>query len=108
MKARDIRDMVHFSDEGPVHRTLFDTDHLWSEILCLDGSQGVGPIGDATSDALVAVLAGEIAAQIDKGRTRMGQWDSILVPAGAQLTMRNASEEPAVVLVVVAPPPAAG
>jgi hypothetical protein len=31
----------------------------------------------------------------------------VTVPAGAALTLRNASEEPGVVLLVLAPPPAA-
>ncbi len=36
----------------------------------------------------------------------MRQWESALVPAGEELTLRNASEEPSVVLLVLAPPPA--
>jgi mannose-6-phosphate isomerase-like protein (cupin superfamily) len=51
------------------------------------------------------VLAGTVATQVGKGRARMGQWESVLVPAGQELTVRNASEEPAVVLLVAAPPP---
>ena len=48
----------------------------------------------------------KIAAQIGKARARMQQWESALVPAGEELTLRNASEEPSVVLLVLAPPPA--
>jgi hypothetical protein len=36
----------------------------------------------------------------------MKQWESVLVPAGAELTIHNASEEPSVVLLVLSPPPA--
>jgi mannose-6-phosphate isomerase-like protein (cupin superfamily) len=43
---------------------------------------------------------------VGKGRTRMSQWHAVLVPAGTELTIRNASEEPAVVQVTTAPPPA--
>jgi hypothetical protein len=35
----------------------------------------------------------------------MKQWDSLLVPAGSELTLKNASPDPAVVLLVAAPPP---
>ena len=63
-------------------------------------------MSDASSDGLVVVLAGEIATQIGKARTRMQQWESALVRAGEELTFRNASEEPSVVLLVLAPPPA--
>jgi hypothetical protein len=38
----------------------------------------------------------------------MKQWEAVEVPAGLELTVRNASEEPSVVLLVVAPPPATG
>ena len=106
MKTRDIRDLIWFADEAARHETLFESDRIWSQILCLQGSQGLGPMVDPGSDAVVAVLAGEVAAQIGKGRARMGQWESVLVPHGEELTIRNASEEPSVVLLVVAPPPA--
>ena len=35
----------------------------------------------------------------------MKQWESVLVPGGQDLTLRNASAEPGVVLLVTAPPP---
>lgn len=105
MKTRDLRDLVHFSDDEALHHALFETEHLWSEVLCLQGAQGVGPMSDPRSDALVAVLSGEVAAQVNKGRARMKQWESVVVPAGSELTIRNASEEPSVVLLVLSPPP---
>jgi mannose-6-phosphate isomerase-like protein (cupin superfamily) len=106
METRDIRDLVHFSDDEARHDTLFESEHLWSEVVCLQGAQGLGPLADATSDGLLAVLSGEIAVQIGKGRARMKQWESVLVPAGSQLTIRNASPDPTVLLLVTAPPPA--
>jgi glyoxylate utilization-related uncharacterized protein len=106
MKARDIRDLVHFSDDEARHETLFESEHLWSEVICIQGNQGLGPMSDAGSDAVLAVLSGEVSAQVGKDRSRMKQWDSVLVPAGAELTLRNASADPAVLLLVTAPPPA--
>ena len=105
MKTLDIRDLVHFSDDEPRRQTLVEGERLWSEIVCLQQAQGVGPIRDDESDGILVVLAGEVAAQVGKGRARMKQWEAVDVPAGLELTIRNASEEPAVVLVVVAPPP---
>ena len=106
MKTRDIRDLVHFDDDEPRQETLSETDHLWTRVVCLQNNQTVGPMGDATSDAFLTVLAGEVAAQVDKGRARLKQWESATVLAGSELTLRNASEEPSVVLLVLAPPPA--
>lgn len=105
MKALDIRDLVHFSDDEPRRRTLAEGERLWSEVVCLQGPQSVGPLRDDRADGLLVVLAGQVAAQVGKGRARMAQWQSLLVPAGEELTVRNASEEPAVLLLVVAPPP---
>jgi glyoxylate utilization-related uncharacterized protein len=106
VKTSDIRDLVRFSDEEPLRRTLVEAEHLWSEIICLQGAQGVGPVRDDGADGIVVVLAGEVATQVGRGRARMKQWETVPVPAGLELTMRNASDEPAVVLLVVAPPPA--
>lgn len=106
MKTLDIRDLVQFSDDEPRRRTLTEGERLWSEIICLQGSQSVGPIRDDGADGVLVVLAGEVATQVGKGRARMKQWETVEVPAGLELTVRNASEEPAVVLLVVAPPPA--
>jgi glyoxylate utilization-related uncharacterized protein len=106
MKPRDIRDLVWFADDEARHETLFESTHLWSQVVCLQGAQSIGPMTDVDADAIVTVLAGEVAAQIGKARARMGQWGSALVEHGEELTLRNASEEPAVVLLVLAPPPA--
>jgi quercetin dioxygenase-like cupin family protein len=105
MKTLDIRDLVHFSDDEPRRRTLIDGERLWSEVVCLQGAQGIGPLRDEDSDGMLLVLSGRVATQVGKGRARMSQWDTVVVPAGEELTVRNASEEPAVVLLVVAPPP---
>jgi glyoxylate utilization-related uncharacterized protein len=108
MKTRDIRDLVHFVDDGPRTEVLYETEHLWSQVVCLQGSQTHGPVVDGRADAFAAVLSGEVAAQVGTGRARMAQWEALVVPAGEALTLRNASPEPAVVLLVVAPPPADG
>ena len=107
MKTLDIRDLVAFSDDEPRRRTLVDSERLWSEVICLQGSQGVGPLRDDGADGVVVVLAGEVATQVGKGRARMKQWEAVDVPAGLELTVRNASDEPSVVLLMVAPPPQA-
>ena len=105
VKTRNLTDLVHFSEEDVRREVLFDTEQLFSQVVCLQGNQMLGPLSDAGSEAIVTVLTGEVAAQVGKGRARMKQWESALVPAGADLTIRNASPEPAVVLLVIAPPP---
>lgn len=106
MKTKDIRDLVWFAEDEPRHETLFESEHLWAQVICLQHAQGVGPMSDERSDAIVTVLAGEVAAQAGRSRSRMGQWEALLVPAGTELTLKNASSEPTVVLLTLAPPPA--
>jgi glyoxylate utilization-related uncharacterized protein len=105
MRTRTLTDLVHFTEETPRTEVLFESRKLWSQVICLQGPQGVGPISDEDADGLLFVLSGEIAAQIGKARARLKQWGAAPIPAGDALTLRNASPEPAVVLLVLAPPP---
>jgi len=106
LKTRRVTDLVQFNDEAARTEVLFETERVFSQVVCLQGSQGLGPVSDDQAEGLVVVLAGEVAAQIGKGRARMQQWESALVPPGDELMLRNASAEPSVVLLVLAPPPA--
>lgn len=105
MRTRNLKDLVHFSEAGPRHETLYESDHIWSEVVCLERNQELGPISDADSDAICTVVAGEVAVQVGRGRARLQQWGSVLVPAGSALVVKNASMDPAVILLVAAPPP---
>lgn len=105
MKTRNVTDLIYFDEEAARTEVLHETDQLFSQVICLQESQGVGPMQDATSDGLIVVLSGEVAVQIGRNRARMKQWASATVPAGDELTIRNASAEPSVVLLVLAPPP---
>ena len=105
MKPKDVRDLVFFADDEARHETLLESDKIWSQVLCLQKNQSLGPMGDPGADALCLVLAGQVAVQVGKNRARMGQWQALTVPAGQDLILKNASEEPSVVLLVTAPPP---
>jgi quercetin dioxygenase-like cupin family protein len=104
MKTRSLTDLVRFGDDTRVE-VLAETERLFSQVVCLQGSQTFGPVADPSCDALVTVLAGEVAAQVGRGRARMKQWESVVAEAGHELTVTNASDEPSVVLLVLAPPP---
>ena len=105
MEARDLRDLVRFDEEGPRHEALFETDHLWSEVVNLDRNQSLGTIRDVDSDAIVLVVTGKVVVQVDRRRKRLEQWGAALVPAGSELYVTNAAADPAVILLVAAPPP---
>jgi glyoxylate utilization-related uncharacterized protein len=105
METRKVTDLVHFGDERARTEVLVETPKLWSQVICLRDAQDHGPVSDAVADGLLVVLAGEIAAQVGQARARMKQWESVVVPAGDELTVRNASDEPSVLLLVLSPPP---
>jgi glyoxylate utilization-related uncharacterized protein len=105
MKTRRVTDLVHFDDDQARTDVLYETERLFTQVVCVQGSQAIGPMSDQEAEGLVVVLAGEVAAQVGKARARMNQWESVLVPPGEALTLRNASAEPSVVLLVLAPPP---
>ena len=107
MEARDLRDSVRFDPEVVTHETLIETERLWSEVACLDHNQTLGPISDDDSDALFTIVAGEAVFVVGRDRQRLKQWRTVLVPAGVEVTVTNASAEPLVLMVVAAPPPSA-
>ena len=97
---------MEFSEQAPIHRAVFESMQLWSELLCLDRAHGYGPISDPRADGIFTVVAGEVSIQVGAKRKRLRQWGAAFAPAGSDVTVVNASSEPAVVLIVTAPPPA--
>lgn len=108
MKTRDVRDLVRFDEHEARHEILYETDRLFGQVICLQQSQSLGPVGDPQADAVCLIIAGEVSVQVGIGRRRMKQWETVLVPGGEDLTLRNASDEPGVVLLIAAPPPGEG
>ncbi|HYU57659.1 MAG TPA: hypothetical protein VEO00_06370 [Actinomycetota bacterium] len=107
MEARDLRSFVHFSDDAPVRETVFETERLWAQVICVGRNQSYGPVADPAADAIVEIVAGEAVVLADRQRKRVKQWETLLIPAGAELSITNASPDPLVVFVLLAPPPAA-
>ena len=108
MDAADLREYIEFEEGETVRKTIFETERLWAQTVCVDRNASYGPVSDPSADALLTILAGEAVFLIDKKRKRLRQWGSIVVPARAELVVTNASPEPLVVLMVVAPPPPRG
>lgn len=103
----DLARLVEFSEAAPARHPVFESERLWSQLVCLERNQSIGPIADARADAMLTVIAGEAVVIAGGKRRRMKQWGAALVPAGDQLSVSNASAEPLVILLVTAPPPVA-
>ena len=107
MDAADLPEFVEFEEGEAVRKTVFESAHLFVQTVCLDRNGEWGPVTDPDSDAMATIVAGEAVFLVDRKRKRLKQWGAVLVPARAELVVRNASPEPLVVLMVVAPPPPA-
>lgn len=103
--TRDLTAFVQFSSGEVRRETVFESERLWCQVLSFERGQRIGPLGDASSDAIFTILAGEAAFQVNGRRKRLAQWGTILVPSGARVTVTNASVDPLVLLLVAAPPP---
>lgn len=107
MDAADLRDFVEFEEDGVVRREVFESDRLSAHVISVDVNRSYGPAGDPGADAMVTILAGEAVFQVGRQRKRMRQWGSVVVAAGREIVVTNASGEPLVLLLVTAPPPRA-
>ena len=105
MENRNLKRYVHFSPREVLRETVFETDRLWTQVLCVDLNQTIGPATDPDSDAVFTIVAGEAVFLVDGKRKRLEQWGTVLVPAGSEVTVTNASAEPLVLLLIAAPPP---
>lgn len=106
MDRKNLQDLVAFSADGPTRATLHGSDQIWSEVISLQSNQETEAMADASSDALFVVVAGEVVIYVDRSFKRLHHWDSTLAPAGAEVVIKNAGGDPAIILVVAAPPPA--
>lgn len=105
MEHANLGDYVLFDDREPQRHAVFETDRLFSQVVCIGRNQAHGPVADPEADAMVTVLAGEAVVQAGKKRKRLRQLGAALIPAGSEATFTNASEDPLVILLVTAPPP---
>ena len=106
MDRKNLQDLVAFSADGPTRVKLHGSDQLWSEVISLQQNQETEAIADPDSDALFVVIAGEVVIYVDRSFKRLRHWDSTLAPAGAEVVIKNASGEPAIILAVASSPPA--
>jgi hypothetical protein len=105
VEQQNLKRFVRFSSDGVRRETVFETPRLWTQVLCFQRNQTIGPIKDSDSDGIFLVVAGEAVFLVDGKRKRLAQWGTVMVPAESEVTVTNASAEPLVVFLVAAPPP---
>ena len=69
MKTRNVTDLIFFDEEAARTEVLYESEQLFSQVICLQEAQGVGPMQDPGSEGLLVVLSlGGLLAE----RTRRG------------------------------------
>jgi mannose-6-phosphate isomerase-like protein (cupin superfamily) len=106
VEQANLKRFVHFSADGVRREMVFETERLWTQVLCFERNQTIGPMTDADSDGIFLVVAGEAVFMVEGKRKRLEQWGTVLVPAGTEVTVTNASADPLVLFLMTAPPPA--
>ena len=108
VEQRNLKRFVHFSADGVRRETVFETERVWTQVLCFERNQSIGPLIDPDADGVFLVVAGEAVFLVDGSRKRLEQWGTVLVPSGAEVTVTNASVDPLVLYLMTAPPPTVG
>jgi quercetin dioxygenase-like cupin family protein len=94
-----------FSPEKLKKNNLAETPNLFVDLYCLEPGQEQKPHRHTGSDKIYIVLEG-------RGRFRVGSEESdlenglgVLAPSGEEHAVRNATNDPLVLLVMMAPKP---
>src|SRR4029079_13931841 len=79
MKTRNVTDLIYFDDETARTEVLYETEQLFSQVICLHEAPGIVPVSARACGGVLVVLSGEVSAQIGRNRARMKQWVSATV-----------------------------
>ena len=82
MESKDLRDLVRFAEDGPQHGTVFESAHLWSEVVCLERAQEVGADRGRGLGRPVRVARRPGRGPGRPGRRRLDQWGRSSSPPG--------------------------
>src|SRR6266508_3792806 len=86
MERRRLADIIAFDPRRMAKHRVFETDRTITDLYCLDPDQ---------QQLLLVRVEAETA--------EIGQYEAVLVPAGAKHALKNLGPDPAVLLVFLAP-----
>jgi mannose-6-phosphate isomerase-like protein (cupin superfamily) len=94
-----------FSSEKMMKVNLFETDHLFCDIYCLEPGQNQKVHTHQEADKIYFVLEGEGYFHIGDEKEALGEGNCILASAGLEHGVENRSNQQLVLLVMMAPNP---
>ncbi len=103
MERRKLADLIAFDQQRMTKHRVFETDRTLTDLYCLEPGQEQLLLVHEASDKVVAVMAGRILARVEDDSAELGQYEVLLVPAGAKHALKNLGPDPAVLLVFLGP-----
>lgn len=103
MQRRRLADVIAFDQRRMAKHRLFETDRTITDLYCLDPDQEQLLLVHEASDKVVVAMAGRVLVRVEDDSAEIGQYEAVLVPAGAKHALKNLGPDPAVLLVFLAP-----
>ena len=105
MKVITVKDQVKFKSEKMNKVSLFDSDHFFCDVYCLEPGQAQKVHAHEGSDKIYYLLEGQGRITIGSEEKELKAGEITIAPSGEVHGVRNHTQEPLVMLVVMAPKP---
>jgi mannose-6-phosphate isomerase-like protein (cupin superfamily) len=105
MKVVNIQDAVEFNHEKMKKVSLFDTDHFFCDIYCLEPGQSQKVHSHDGSDKVYYVLEGQGKVTVGSEERVLTHNEITMAPSGQDHGVLNHSNDKLVLLVFMAPKP---
>ena len=105
MKVVNVLDAIEFNPEKMKKVSLFDTDHFFCDIYCLEPGQSQKVHSHDGSDKVYYVMEGQGKVTVGSEEKVLTQNEITMAPLGQDHGVLNHSNDKLVLLVFMAPKP---
>ena len=105
MKKISLPPLHRFSPDKMQKIPIFESDHLFYDLYCLEPDQEQKVHSHEGSDKIYLTLEGEPTVQVGEEREMLAEGEAVIAPAGQDHGISNRSGGRVVLLVVMAPKP---
>lgn len=108
MQVVDIATARRYAPDKMVKHPVFETEHLFCDVYCLEPGQEQAVHAHAGSDKIYILLEGRAVVTVGDEERELRPMEAVLAPAGLPHGIANRSKERAAALVFFAPKPQHG
>jgi quercetin dioxygenase-like cupin family protein len=105
METRSVSALKQFSPAKMQKVNLFETDHFFCDIYCLEPGQEQTPHGHAGADKVYYVLEGEGIFRVGEETQKLSPQSAVFAPPGVEHGVKNEGPAQLVLLVFMSPNP---